>query len=105
MGRVRRYSSGPPDQDARSSAGKRAARRRGQAGRATAGGEALHRRSAARHRLGAGGPRRRFHEAPEGGGEALLPLEGDAIVGSMLDSLKELGLEKDTIVVFASDNG
>ena len=32
-------------------------------------------------------------------------MEGDAIVGSMLDALKELGLEKDTIVVFASDNG
>jgi arylsulfatase len=32
-------------------------------------------------------------------------MEGDAIVGSTLDSLKELGLEKDTIVVFASDNG
>ena len=32
-------------------------------------------------------------------------MEGDAIVGKMLDSLKELGLEKDTIVVFASDNG
>ena len=26
-------------------------------------------------------------------------------MGKMLDSLKELGLEKDTIVVFASDNG
>ena len=32
-------------------------------------------------------------------------MEGDAIVGKMLDALKELGLEKDTIVVFASDNG
>src|SRR3954451_14084835 len=32
-------------------------------------------------------------------------MEGDAIVGAMLDSLQELGLEKDTIVVFASDNG
>ncbi len=29
----------------------------------------------------------------------------DAIVGNVLDALKELGLEKDTIVVFASDNG
>jgi arylsulfatase len=32
-------------------------------------------------------------------------MEGDAIVGKMLDALKELGLESDTIVVFASDNG
>ena len=32
-------------------------------------------------------------------------MEGDAIVGKMLDALKALGLEKDTIVVFASDNG
>jgi arylsulfatase len=32
-------------------------------------------------------------------------MEGDAIVGRMLDALKELGLENDTIVVFASDNG
>jgi arylsulfatase len=32
-------------------------------------------------------------------------IEGDAVVGKMLDTLKELGLEKDTIVVFASDNG
>jgi arylsulfatase A-like enzyme len=32
-------------------------------------------------------------------------MEGDAIVGRMLDALKELGLEDDTIVVFASDNG
>jgi arylsulfatase len=32
-------------------------------------------------------------------------MEGDAVVGKMLDTLKELGLEKDTIVVFASDNG
>jgi arylsulfatase A-like enzyme len=32
-------------------------------------------------------------------------VEGDAIVGRMLDALKELGLESDTIVVFASDNG
>ena len=32
-------------------------------------------------------------------------MEGDAIVGKMLDALKELGLEQDTIVVFASDNG
>ena len=32
-------------------------------------------------------------------------MEGDAIVGKLLDSLKALGLEQDTIVVFASDNG
>lgn len=32
-------------------------------------------------------------------------MEGDAIVGGMLDALEELGLAGDTIVVFASDNG
>ncbi len=32
-------------------------------------------------------------------------MEGDAIVGKMLDALDELGLARDTIVVFASDNG
>ena len=32
-------------------------------------------------------------------------MEGDAIVGRMLDVLDELGLARDTIVVFASDNG
>src|SRR5215211_7000681 len=32
-------------------------------------------------------------------------MEGDAIVGRMLDALKELGVENDTIVVYASDNG
>jgi arylsulfatase A-like enzyme len=32
-------------------------------------------------------------------------MEGDAVVGRMLDALKELGVENDTIVVFASDNG
>jgi len=32
-------------------------------------------------------------------------MEGDALVGKVIDSLKELGLENDTIVVFASDNG
>jgi arylsulfatase A-like enzyme len=32
-------------------------------------------------------------------------MEGDAIVGRMLDALKELGVENDTMVVFASDNG
>jgi arylsulfatase len=50
-------------------------------------------------------PSKRFEGASRIGqfGDSLM--EGDAIVGSMLDSLKELGLEKDTIVVFASDNG
>jgi arylsulfatase A-like enzyme len=50
-------------------------------------------------------PSRRFEGASRIGqfGDSLM--EGDAIVGSMLDSLRELGLEKDTIVVFASDNG
>ena len=32
-------------------------------------------------------------------------MEGDAIVGRMLDALDELALARDTIVVFASDNG
>jgi arylsulfatase A-like enzyme len=32
-------------------------------------------------------------------------MEGDAIVGRMLDALGDLGLARDTIVVFASDNG
>lgn len=32
-------------------------------------------------------------------------MEGDAIVGKMLDAVNELDLENDTIVVFASDNG
>ena len=32
-------------------------------------------------------------------------MEGDAHVGRILDTLKELGIEEDTIVVFASDNG
>jgi arylsulfatase A-like enzyme len=32
-------------------------------------------------------------------------MEGDAIVGRMLDALKDLGLDDNTIVVFASDNG
>jgi arylsulfatase len=32
-------------------------------------------------------------------------MEGDAIVGRMLDALDEQGLARDTIVVFASDNG
>jgi len=32
-------------------------------------------------------------------------MEGDAVVGRMLDALDELSLTRDTIVVFASDNG
>jgi len=32
-------------------------------------------------------------------------MEGDAIVGRMLDALKDIGLDDNTIVVFASDNG
>ena len=50
-------------------------------------------------------PSKRFEGASRIGqfGDSLM--EGDAIVGKMLDSLKELGLEQDTIVVFASDNG
>ena len=32
-------------------------------------------------------------------------MEGDAIVGRMLGALKDLGLDDNTIVVFASDNG
>ncbi len=32
-------------------------------------------------------------------------MEGDAVVGRMLDALNGLGLESNTIVVFASDNG
>ena len=50
-------------------------------------------------------PSKRFEGVSRIGqfGDSLM--EGDAIVGKMLDSLKELGLEKDTIVVFASDNG
>ena len=31
-------------------------------------------------------------------------MEGDAIVGRMLDALKDTGLDDNTIVVFASDN-
>jgi arylsulfatase A-like enzyme len=50
-------------------------------------------------------PSKRFEEASRIGqfGDSLM--EGDAVVGKMLDTLKELDLEKDTIVVFASDNG
>ena len=32
-------------------------------------------------------------------------MEGDFHVGQILDTLKELGVEGNTIVVFASDNG
>lgn len=50
-------------------------------------------------------PSKRFEGASRIGqfGDSLM--EGDAVVGKVLDSLHELGLEKDTIVVFASDNG
>ena len=50
-------------------------------------------------------PSKRFEGASRIGqfGDSLM--EGDAIVGKMLDALQELGLDKDTIVVFASDNG
>lgn len=50
-------------------------------------------------------PSKRFEGASRIGqfGDSLM--EGDAVVGRMLDSLQELGLERDTIVVFASDNG
>ena len=50
-------------------------------------------------------PSKRFESASRIGqfGDSLI--EGDAIVGRMLDALQELGLAQDTIVVFASDNG
>jgi arylsulfatase len=50
-------------------------------------------------------PSRRFEGQSRIGqfGDSLM--EGDAIVGRMLDSLKTLELEQDTIVIFASDNG
>jgi arylsulfatase A-like enzyme len=50
-------------------------------------------------------PSKRFEGASRIGqfGDSLM--EGDAIVGKMLDTLNDLGLAKDTIVVFASDNG
>ena len=50
-------------------------------------------------------PSKRFEGASRIGqfGDSLM--EGDAIVGRMLDALEELGLAQDTIVVFASDNG
>jgi arylsulfatase len=50
-------------------------------------------------------PSKRFEGASRIGqfGDSLM--EGDAIVGRMLDALQELGLTQDTIVVFASDNG
>ena len=50
-------------------------------------------------------PSKRFEGASRIGQFGNSLMEGDAIVGKMLNSLKELGLEKDTIVVFASDNG
>jgi arylsulfatase A-like enzyme len=50
-------------------------------------------------------PSKRFENQSRIGqfGDSLM--EGDAIVGRMLDALDELGLAGDTIVVFASDNG
>ena len=50
-------------------------------------------------------PSKRFEGASRIGqfGDSLM--EEDAIVGTMLDSLNELELEQDTIVVLASDNG
>lgn len=50
-------------------------------------------------------PSKRFEGASRIGqfGDSLM--EGDAIVGKMLDTLNELELERNTIVVFASDNG
>jgi arylsulfatase A-like enzyme len=50
-------------------------------------------------------PSKRFEGASRIGqfGDSLM--EGDAIVGRLLDALDELGLARDTIVVFASDNG
>lgn len=50
-------------------------------------------------------PSKRFEGASRIGqfGDSLM--EGDAIVGTMLDALDELDLARDTIVVLASDNG
>ena len=50
-------------------------------------------------------PSKRFEGQSRVGqfGDSLM--EGDAIVGRMLDALDQLGLARDTIVVFASDNG
>ena len=65
--------------------------RRGETRRSAQNGEALHRRGAARNRLGTGGPRRRFHEAPEGGGQAVLPLSADfanALSESAVEALR-----------------
>jgi arylsulfatase len=50
-------------------------------------------------------PSARFVDASRIGqfGDSLM--EGDAVVGAMLDAVTQLGLEDETIVVFASDNG
>jgi arylsulfatase A-like enzyme len=50
-------------------------------------------------------PSKRFEGASRIGqfGDSLV--EGDAAVGAMLDALNALGLEDNTIVAFASDNG
>ena len=79
---------GSADQDARYPARQGTADRRGQARRAAEDGEALHRGGAARDRLGTGGPRRRFHAAPEGGRQAVLPLSAD-----LPDALPEPAVE------------
>jgi arylsulfatase A-like enzyme len=50
-------------------------------------------------------PSKRFEGASRIGqfGDSLI--EGDAVVGTLLDALENLGLKDNTIVVFASDNG
>ena len=99
-------------------------------------GEALHRGGAARNRLGTGGSRRRFHEAPEGGGQTVLSLSADLPNALSEPASKRFegavphrpvrrfpdgrrchrradarrarrnsAWRRDTIVVFASDNG
>jgi arylsulfatase A-like enzyme len=50
-------------------------------------------------------PSKRFEGVSRIGqfGDSLM--EGDAVVGAMLDALRDLGLEENTIVAFVSDNG
>ncbi|WP_315860288.1 arylsulfatase [Rhizobium leguminosarum] len=50
-------------------------------------------------------PSKRFEGVSRIGQFGDSPMEGDAIVGTMLDALQDLGLSENTIVVFASDNG
>ena len=118
LGRVRDDPSGPADQALDIPLDKGPQIVEAKRGEPLKDSEALHRRGAARDRLGAGGPRHRLHEAPESGGQTILPLsadlphalsnlpskrfegasrigqfgdslmEGDAIVGSMLDTLE-----------------